>query len=254
MWDLFLSPIDPSRAHEVGFAISWHGRAMVLAWGVLGPLAVIAARFFKIIPNQDWPRELDNQVWWHSHWMGHSFVLGLSIFGLALVLPTNWSTISTHGVLGYAVLIGVFLQILLGVFRGDKGGPTQPKSDGSLHGHHYDMTRWRMLFETLHKTLGYGLLTLGVVTILFGLWHANAPVWMWIFLGAWWSGLIVWAVHLQRRGFAVDTYQAIWGPDQKHPGNQRPAPGWGVRRPGDTLKKEGTQDVRDDRRDRVRSH
>jgi len=29
--------IDPSRPHVVGFAISWHGRMMVLAWGFLFP-------------------------------------------------------------------------------------------------------------------------------------------------------------------------------------------------------------------------
>jgi hypothetical protein len=38
----------------------------------------------------------------------------------------------------------------------------------------------------------------------------------------------VW-VTLQRRGLAVDTYQAIWGPDPQHPGNATP-PGWGMNR------------------------
>ena len=54
-----LSPIDGARAHEVGFAVSWHARTMVLGWGVIAPLAVILARFFKILPGQDWPRALD---------------------------------------------------------------------------------------------------------------------------------------------------------------------------------------------------
>ncbi|MEP3845066.1 MAG: cytochrome b561 domain-containing protein [Paracoccaceae bacterium] len=254
MLDFLMSPIDPSRVHEVGFAASWHGRFMVLAWGVLAPFAVMAARFFKIMPGQDWPRQLDNQVWWRSHWMGHSLVVGLSIFGLVLVLPSNWSNLSVHGMLGYTILIGLLVQILLGVFRGDKGGPTQPKPDGSLRGHHYDMTRWRRIFEALHKSLGYGLLGLGVITILFGLWHANGPVWMWFLLTVWWIILVGCFVFLQRRGFAVDTYQAIWGPDETHPGNRGPKPGWAVKRPSESMKEKDVTDVRNDRGHRVRSH
>jgi hypothetical protein len=57
--DWLLAPIDATRAHEVGFAVSWHARSMVLAWAVLAPLAVVIARYFKVLPGQDWPRELD---------------------------------------------------------------------------------------------------------------------------------------------------------------------------------------------------
>ena len=62
MWDWLLGPIDPSRAHEVGTLISWHARTMVLAWGILAPLAVMIARFFKVLPSQNWPGELDNPI------------------------------------------------------------------------------------------------------------------------------------------------------------------------------------------------
>ena len=95
------------------------------------------------------------------------------------------------------------------------------------------MTPWRRMFEALHKALGYGLLALAAVTILLGMWAANAPHWMWIALPLWCLGLVALFIRLQRRGLAVDTYQAIWGDDPQHPGNQRPLPGWGVRRPGD---------------------
>ena len=246
--DWLFAPIDPSRAHEVGFAISWHARSMVLAWGVLAPLAVIVARFFKVMPGQDFPREVDNQVWWRSHWMGQSLVVGLSIFGLALVLPSDMASMSLHNWLGYGVLVGAAAQVVLGVFRGSKGGPTDVK----IRGHHYDMTPWRRMFEALHKMIGYTVILLAMVTILLGLWKANGPVWMWLTLGVWWTLLLVVFVSLQKRGMAVDTYQAIWGTDPAHPGNQGPAPGWGMRRYGETM--EGTEDVRRDRGDRVRSH
>jgi hypothetical protein len=87
-------------------------------------------------------------------------------------------------------------------------------------------------FEVFHKTMGYGLLFLGAGTILMGLWETNEPCWMWLAIMVWWVVLVLLFCILQRRGMAVDTYQAIWGADPAHPGNQRPAPKWGVRRPG----------------------
>ena len=252
MWEWLSSPIDPSRMHDVGLAVSWHGRAMVVGWGMLAPLAILIARFFKILPGQNWPQVLDTTLWWRSHWMGQTLVLLLSCIGLALVLPSDLATMSLHGWLGYSVFVALFLQVGLGVFRGSKGGPTAPAPDGSRRGHHYDMTSWRRMFEALHKALGYGVLTLASITILFGLWRANAPVWMWAALVIWWSLLILAFRMMQRRGMAIDTYQAIWGDDLEHPGNRLPHPGWGVRRPGDAPK--GETHVRHDRGNRLRGH
>jgi cytochrome b561 len=223
------TPVDPERVHEVGFAVSWHARIMVLGWGFLAPVSVLIARFFKVLPGQDFPRELDTQFWWHTHWIGFTGVLLLTIFGVGLLLP-DASGDSWHGRLGYCVLTLVFLQVALGIFRGTKGGPTAPASDGSFRGDHYSMTPWRTLFEACHKSLGYLLLLLSSVVIVLGLWDANAPNWMWIVIGAWWALLICAAFALQLKGLAVDTYQAIWGPDPSHPGNKIPPKGWGMRR------------------------
>ncbi|MEM6617343.1 MAG: cytochrome b561 domain-containing protein [Pseudomonadota bacterium] len=241
-----LAPIDPSRAHDVSVAISWHGRFMVIAWGVLAPLAVVIARFFKILPGQDWPRECDSQVWWRAHWMGQTIVIILSLCALAFVLPVQRDAMGLHNWLGFLLFASLALQVLLGMFRGSKGGPTAPARDGSLHGHHYDMTPWRRAFETLHKTLGYSALALAAIVIMTGLWKANAPVWMWVSIMLWWGILIAVFVQLQKRGMAVDTYQAIWGADPRHPGNRLPHPGWGVMRPGDHFKG-GIADVRSNR-------
>jgi len=249
--DWLLAPIDPTRAHEVGFAVSWHARSMVLAWGILAPLVVLIARYFKVMPGQDWPREVDNLTWWRSHWIGQTVVVGLSVLGIALVLPADWSTMNLHKWCGYGVLVAMVAQVLLGVFRGSKGGPTAPAKDGSVRGHHYDMTPRRRIFEVAHKGLGYATLLLAMTTILLGLWHANGPVWMWVALILWWLGLTLAFIKLQRLGMAIDTYQAIWGDDPSHPGNQLPDPGWGVRRFDGT---KGESDVRSDRGDRVRSH
>lgn len=219
MLEWLLSPIDPGVAHNVGPAVAWHGRSMVLAWGILAPLAVIVARYFKILPGQDWPRQLDNKIWWHLHWAGQTLVLGLSVFGLVLVLPLQISQLSLHGILGCSVLVLLALQVALGVFRGSKGGPTALAPDGSLHGDHYDMTRRRKWFETLHKTMGYSVLIVAGVTIIVGLFFANGPKWMLLVLLLWWLGLGACSVVLQRKGMAMGSYQAIWGTDPAHPGN-----------------------------------
>ncbi|MEL6169205.1 MAG: cytochrome b561 domain-containing protein [Pseudomonadota bacterium] len=227
------APIDPSRAHLVGFDVAWHGRSMVLAWGIIAPLAVLVARFCKVLPGQDWPRELDSQTWWRSHWIGQCVVLGLTLLGLALVLRDS-DTLNLHARLGYTVVVLALAQGLFGFFRGSKGGPTATGKDGSERGDHYDMTPWRVMFEWVHKLIGYGLLALAVTTIVVGMWQANAPVWMWITILGWWAGLVAAFTFLQSRGYAIDTYQAIWGPGLEHPGNHRKPIGWGIRRRTDT--------------------
>ncbi len=120
-----------------------------------------------------------------------------------------------------------------GAFRGSKGGPTALQPDGNLQGDHYDMTRRRLVFEYVHKTVGYATVGLIIVALLTGLWAANAPNWMWLFIGGWLFLLLVIGTCLQIRGRAYDTYQAIWGEDLKHPGNTRPKQGFGVVRPSE---------------------
>ncbi|MEM6373716.1 MAG: cytochrome b561 domain-containing protein [Pseudomonadota bacterium] len=219
MWAWLFSTIDPTAPHAVGFAVSWHGRFMVLAWGVLAPLAVVFARYFKVMPGQNWPHELDNQTWWRAHWIGQMVVMGLSVTALVLVLPLQFSEPTVHGVLGCAVLVALFVQVLLGILRGSKGGPTARAADGSLSGDHYDMTPRRKLFEALHKSIGYCVLLLAGVTIIYGLLQANGPNWMWVVLVLWWCLLAGVAFALERAGMAMNSYQAIWGNDPAHPGN-----------------------------------
>ena len=62
-----LSPLDPLRIHAVDWAVSWHGRLMVIAWLFAFPAGILTARFFKITPRQNWPQVLDNVFWWNLH-------------------------------------------------------------------------------------------------------------------------------------------------------------------------------------------
>ncbi|WP_298836792.1 cytochrome b561 domain-containing protein [uncultured Roseobacter sp.] len=232
MLEWLLAPVDPAVAHDVGGYLSWHARSMVLAWGVLVPFGIFVARYFKVLPGQDWPRALDNHVWWNTHRICQYTACALMIVGLWLILNAGTITFrpGPHSLIGWAALALALVQITGGILRGTKGGPTDPSPDGTLRGDHFDMTPRRLIFEYIHKSAGYVALAFAVAAILTGLWQANAPNWMWLSLVLWWAALLLVSVFLQRRGMAVDTYQAIWGPDPRLPGNQRKPIGLGVSR------------------------
>ncbi|MFN4157897.1 MAG: cytochrome b561 domain-containing protein [Gemmobacter sp.] len=231
MIDWWIAPIDAARAHDVSWHVSWHARAMVVAWGGLVPVGILAARFFKVLPGQDWPREVDNRVWWVAHRSCQYLGGALMLAGLWLIWAGEGAP-PLHRGLGWAALALAGVQFIAAWARGSKGGPTAPAADGSLRGDHYDMTPRRLVFEYTHKFAGYAALACAAGAILSGLWHANGPRWMWAVILLWWAVLAVLAVVWQRRGMAVDTYQAIWGPDPAHPGNRRSPVGLGVRRRG----------------------
>jgi hypothetical protein len=230
MIEWLMAAMDPSRPHDLDVAVAWHGRLMVLAWAVFLPLGVIVARFFKITSRQKWPAELDNKLWWYGHQILQYLAGALLLIALILIWRPRGLGSSWHVWLGWTVIAACAAQFLSAWFRGTKGGPTDPRPDGSLSGDHYDMTPRRRLFEHLHKSVGYVALALSIAAIGSGLWLVNAPRWMPIGLSLWWAALIALWSCLQRRGRAIDTYQAIWGPDPRHPGNAVPPTGWGVRR------------------------
>jgi Eukaryotic cytochrome b561 len=237
----WLSPLSGASSHQLDAAVMWHARLMVLAWAVLLPLGAVAARYFKVTPQQDWPRHLDNRTWWHAHRGLQYLGVVVMLVGTVLIFNGRDSAAATtsavavwHSYLGWAVVALGVVQILSAWLRGSKGGPT----DVQLRGDHYDMTRHRLWFEALHKSGGWLAVILAIVTVVLGLMAADAPRWMPLVLGVWWAGLIAASVYLERGGRCIDTYQAIWGPHLKHPGNQRKINGWGMRRPLDQLGKD----------------
>jgi hypothetical protein len=224
-----LQPFSGNVVHEISSAVSWHGRLMVLTWGVILPLGVVVARFFKITPKQNWPHELDNKLWWKLHLYGQSTGVVLACIALWLVwggADDKFQFAQLHRLLGWCVMGFAAAQILGGVLRGSKGGPTSSQ----MRGDHYDMTRWRRGFERVHKALGYVALLLACATLFVGLWVADAPRWMWLILVLWYLFLLVLSVRWQRQGRCVDTYQAIWGDDAQHPGNALKPIGWGIKK------------------------
>ena len=242
--DYLLEPFSGAAVHEISAARAWHGRLMVAAWGVLLPLGVVLARYYKVTRGQDWPRVLDNKLWWHGHRLAQTLGIALMTVAVAIVWsdcrtgtsgwPCRPAQLEAHSVLGLAVVAIGWIQVLLGLGRGSKGGPTDqgadPDDPATWRGDHYDMTPRRIFFEWTHKGLGYCALVLAVLAIVSGLLHADAPRWMLLALGLWWAGLALWSARLQRAGRSIDTYQAIWGPDPRHPGARRRPIGLGVRR------------------------
>jgi len=218
-------PLSGATGHAVDPRIAWHGRAMALAWGILLPVGALAARFFKILPGQGWPRRLDNPLWWRAHLALQYLGVGLTAVGIGLVWRSGASpATSAHAAMGWAVSLAAFVQVAGGWLRGSKGGPEAPTGD------HYAMTGRRVAFERIHKMLGWVAILLGLSTIGLGLRLADAPRWMPVALALWWAVLAGSAAFLQCRGWCADTYHAIWGPSPEHPGNRIAPIGWGVRR------------------------
>jgi hypothetical protein len=222
-------PLSGASEHHIAGWASWHARLMVLGWAVLLPLGALIARYFKVMPKQDWPQQLDNKAWWHAHRaLQYGGVLVMTA-GLALAWGqgAGGSTVArVHALLGWALCLAGWAQVAGGLLRGSKGGPT----DSRMRGDHYDMTAWRFGFERIHKLLGWLAIAVAVGVVAMGLAVADAPRWMPLVLGAWWVVLAALFVRWQVQGRCIDTYQAIWGPGEHHPGNQMPVVGLGVRR------------------------
>lgn len=255
-FDWLMSPLSGAAEHQLRTGTYLHGRLMVLAWGFFAPVAIVLARFYKVTPRQDWPRVQDNPFWFFTHRAVGWGACVLMIVAVACILidePWRVPWRSVHALVGWTVVITGLFQVVSSSARGTHGGPTHPETGMPLRrwnwshvvrdpryptkpriewaGDHYNMSRTRVVFEYVHKGLGYMLLGVSAVGIISGLIKAEALNWMWIALLLWWGFLIGLFVLLQHQGRCIDTYQAIFGVEEHLPGNRRrPVFGWGVRR------------------------
>jgi hypothetical protein len=227
--------------HDVPNYLAWHARVMVLAWGILAPVGAVTARYWKIWPGQQWPKQTDHKGWWHTHRFCQWVAAILTLVGVYLIVNTTGSLttlggrVSQYGQsagaqfhfwVGIILVLASSAQVLSALLRGSKGGPTEPQ----LRGDHFDMTLHRRRFEAFHKTLGWLAIIGAIAVIIVGLNMLQAPRWMWLALSLWWTTLIVLSLHWQRKGQCIDTYQTIWGADPNLPGLAFKPTGWGVRR------------------------
>jgi hypothetical protein len=185
-----------------------HAGAMIIAWGVLVPCGVLIARYFKVTRQQDFPRQLDNQFWWNWHRLLQYAGAALSTAGFfAMVGMAGVSLTTGHAQLGLAVVLIGWVQVLSGLLRGSKGGPTEAQ----MRGDHYDMTLRRRIFEHVHKGLGWAVLPLAVAAMLTGLALVGLPDIVSLAVVALIAAFLAMAWRFQRQGRRVATYLAIWG-------------------------------------------
>lgn len=240
-WSLL--PISGNNYHFVDFRTAWHGRIMVFTWSFAIPISILVARFFKVTPKQNWPYQLDNKFWWHTHRYINYLSIFLTVIGIFFIWKHDqYEGISRqlHYYLGWIIALLCVIQLGSSWLRGTKGGPTAPMLDKngkiiSLFGDHYCMTPKRVLFERIHKFIGYFMWLIALTVTTLGLFIADAPRWMWFCLLVWWIGLVILFWLLQKNGFCIDTYQAIWGPDPTLPGNK--VKQFVVRYPSDDIRK-----------------
>ncbi|MFN3776732.1 cytochrome b561 domain-containing protein [Sphingomonas parapaucimobilis] len=216
-----MTPLSGAGEHHIAVIVSWHARCMVVGWNILLPLGMLVARFLKIPRLSQWPHKLDQRLWWLLHVRLQVAGCAMAAIGLALILGhgrDQGAMALWHHRLGWAVMSAALLQILGGMLRGTKGGPTDRTS---LRGDHYDMTLRRRIFERVHKSLGWLCLPPVWAATALGLIMVDAPRWMPVVLTIWWVAFLAVFIHLQRTGRCYDTYHAIWGDDPGHPGNSR---------------------------------
>ena len=207
----------------------FHAAWMLAAWGLMLPLGVLLARYFKVVRGQDFPRELDNQFWWNWH---RILQYGGMLAATAALIPVwgahRGAAIGWHSGVGFAALGLGWLQALSGVMRGSKGGPVddkgRPNPPEKIRGDHYDMTLHRRVFESFHKIGGYLAILAGFIAAFLGLREVGAHWSAWVALAAWLCIFAGWFAWLQKSGRWTDTYIAIWGPDERHPGNRAQKP------------------------------
>ena len=172
---------------------------MVLSMGLMMPLIILVARFFKVTPRQRWPDQLDNPFWFVTHRRWGHVVAVIVIAGLVCALVAEgwlapWH--SVHAILGWAVAALVLVQILSAWMRGTHGGPVDPftrkrRPPQEWPGDHFSMTPRRIAFEYVHKYAGYVLLALAVAAMPTGLIAADSPRWMPIVtLTIWWLAML----------------------------------------------------------------
>ncbi len=186
-----------------------HAALMIWAWSVLLPLGGLVARFWKVLPEQEFPAGLDNRFWWQWHRALQYAGVAAMLAGFgAMLWLTGGSFKTEHGQIGLVVVALGVGQMALGWLRGTKGGPT----DTQMRGDHYDMTQRRRIFEGLHRAGGWIAMVFGWAAILTGLALVAAPAW------AFGAVLVPLALtvgafgRLESRG-RIPTYRAIWGHD-----------------------------------------
>jgi len=123
-----------------------HGALMFLGWGVIIPLGMLIARYFRHLgPN-----------WFEAHRGFQTFGYILAIIALIIILVDVKGINVPHGQFGIAIMIVGFFQILVAIFRPHKEPGSYP-------------TTVRIYFEYGHWWVGRLLVLAGIVNVFVGI-------------------------------------------------------------------------------------
>eukprot|EP00339_Tiarina_fusa_P018010 CAMPEP_0117050724 /NCGR_PEP_ID=MMETSP0472-20121206/35021_1 /TAXON_ID=693140 ORGANISM="Tiarina fusus, Strain LIS" /NCGR_SAMPLE_ID=MMETSP0472 /ASSEMBLY_ACC=CAM_ASM_000603 /LENGTH=390 /DNA_ID=CAMNT_0004764613 /DNA_START=101 /DNA_END=1273 /DNA_ORIENTATION=+ len=130
-----------------------HGSLMMIGWGLLLPSGAIIAKFLKHRPDG---------LWFRIHVPLQIFGLLLTVIGWIIALKNfdvfgdNGYNNYRHGIMGSTVMVAGLLQPLNAFLR------PHPPSGGE------EKSTLRLLWEIVHKSLGWGAILLAVATISLG--------------------------------------------------------------------------------------
>ncbi|WOL15598.1 cytochrome b561 and DOMON domain-containing protein [Canna indica] len=133
-----------SGAGSGGFpAKRWHGLLTILGWGVLMPVGVIMARYFKHL----------DPLWFYSHIsiQGVGFALGLVGIIAGFNLDDNVPGAAAHQAIGICILVCGVLQVMAFLIRPGKAAKV------------------RRYWNWYHHYVGRGAIVLAVANVFLGL-------------------------------------------------------------------------------------
>jgi hypothetical protein len=162
-----------------------HGVLMAVSWGILLPLGVIFARFYRHVEPNKGPRA----VWFVAHQaLQYSGVIIAAVgFIVAIYMERDASHFATtHAKLGLTVMCLGLTQPLNAFIRPHPG------------------EKYRAIWSAWHKSAGYIAVLLAVATIFLGLNLIGAAVGFRVAYGVLSGGLIVfylakWALEVRQR-------------------------------------------------------
>eukprot|EP00523_Entomoneis_sp_CCMP467_P018891 CAMPEP_0168814752 /NCGR_PEP_ID=MMETSP0726-20121227/5842_1 /TAXON_ID=265536 /ORGANISM="Amphiprora sp., Strain CCMP467" /LENGTH=450 /DNA_ID=CAMNT_0008866935 /DNA_START=310 /DNA_END=1659 /DNA_ORIENTATION=+ len=135
-----------------------HGSLMIVAWGILVPIAVLSSILFRHKPRTG--------VWFIIHRLCNGLALFLTIVGILYafvkfgnVFQEGAKPSKRHGTLGMTTFSCAMIQLMMGLCR-----PHLPDSEGQPA----QKTRQRTIFEVMHRGLGYSTVALAYTTLYFG--------------------------------------------------------------------------------------
>jgi hypothetical protein len=151
---IYLTKGISEAEQELRPVLAVHGFIMFVAWAVLFPGGVLAARYMKHLKDDGW-----YQIHVYAQYSGAAVMFLGVLFAVAEI--KEFRTSSAHVKLGLTSIAIVCAQILNAVFRPSKPGAGELPS------------AWRRAWQLAHRYGGRAALALGFVTLLTGIFEID---------------------------------------------------------------------------------